>query len=352
VSAVRPDESLLGNFRIIISDRFGLNEQFSITVREDGKVDTTGNPVDELSKSLTALRVPLYFLPDDRRVQSTSLIENNDRVSVVRRGVRSDLRPTVWGEPGQVSEDEPAHHLQIGPVLSRLHTWLSRKMLTGSTLGDENAVTIYLRVAEQLSHLEGGLGDSRSSETFVSRIRKLEIRTEEFARFGLAATFPSEKFVPIFQTSHLQAQKAIADVLEPYLRGIEARLDALEDVRSIVAVYQETLNAFFRNKRAHFTVRSGLAFTSQFGDPLNPYSLSSGEKQLLLLLSNTILARETSGIFLIDEPELSLNVKWQRELVSTLLKCAQGSNIQYILASHSIELITQHKQNSVRLRNR
>ena len=77
--------------------------------------------------------------------------------------------------------------------------------------------------------------------------------------------------------------------------------------------------------------------------------LSSGEKQLILLLSNTILARDQSGIFIIDEPELSLNVKWQRTLVGALLRCAEGSRIQYLLASHSLELITLHKDNAIRL---
>lgn len=88
---------------------------------------------------------------------------------------------------------------------------------------------------------------------------------------------------------------------------------------------------------------------SRHGSRLDPNLLSSGEKQLLLLLSNTILARETAAIFLIDEPELSLNVKWQRSLVDAILKCAEGSKIQFLLASHSLELITQHRRNAVRL---
>jgi predicted ATP-binding protein involved in virulence len=81
------------------------------------------------------------------------------------------------------------------------------------------------------------------------------------------------------------------------------------------------------------------------------FGTSSGERQLVLLLSNTILARDTAGIFLIDEPELSLNVKWQRNLVSALLRCSEGSRIQYVLASHTLELITQHKRDAIRLQS-
>jgi predicted ATP-binding protein involved in virulence len=98
-----------------------------------------------------------------------------------------------------------------------------------------------------------------------------------------------------------------------------------------------------------FSLREGVAIRGIGRETLDPNWLSSGEKQLILLLSNTILARDSAGIFLIDEPELSLNVKWQRRLVEALLRCAHGANIQYILASHSLELITQHRQNAVQL---
>ena len=79
--------------------------------------------------------------------------------------------------------------------------------------------------------------------------------------------------------------------------------------------------------------------------------LSSGEKQLLLLFCNIITAREQASIFIIDEPELSLNVVWQRKLVNALLAFSEGSSIQLILASHSIELLTQYDQNVCDLTN-
>src|SRR5262249_12586799 len=93
----------------------------------------------------------------------------------------------------------------------------------------------------------------------------------------------------------------------------------------------------------------GVKIISNNGNQIDPRRLSSGERQLLLLTSNTILARGKTSVFLIDEPELSLNIKWQRQLIDALLSCSEGSNIQYILASHSLELITQHSRSAVRL---
>ena len=56
-----------------------------------------------------------------------------------------------------------------------------------------------------------------------------------------------------------------------------------------------------------------------------------------------------NSIIIIDEPEISLNVKWQRSLVQTLLDCVEGRAVQFILATHSIELLTHHKDHVLQL---
>ena len=80
------------------------------------------------------------------------------------------------------------------------------------------------------------------------------------------------------------------------------------------------------------------------GQVISPGSLSSGERQLLLLFSNLFVLSSQNSIFIVDEPELSLNVKWQRQLIKHLLSFTERSKVQFILATHSIELLTQYKE--------
>ena len=82
---------------------------------------------------------------------------------------------------------------------------------------------------------------------------------------------------------------------------------------------------------------------------MDPESLSSGERQLLLLFCYTLLAREKTSIFIIDEPELSLNVKWQRRLIGALRDIVEDTPNQFLFATHSIELIAQHEDSVHRL---
>ncbi len=64
-------------------------------------------------------------------------------------------------------------------------------------------------------------------------------------------------------------------------------------------------------------------------------SLSSGEKHLIQLFIECLLAEESS--ILIDEPEISIHVDWQRELVAAFRTL--NPEAQFILATHSPEVM-------------
>jgi predicted ATPase len=66
---------------------------------------------------------------------------------------------------------------------------------------------------------------------------------------------------------------------------------------------------------------------------IGPDELSSGEKQLLLILLKTFLKEEKPFILIMDEPEISLHVEWQELLISAILQL--NKNCQIILSTHS-----------------
>ena len=70
--------------------------------------------------------------------------------------------------------------------------------------------------------------------------------------------------------------------------------------------------------------------------PIGITGLSSGEKQLFILLSEALLQREKPYIFIADEPELSLHIGWQKRLLGEILKL--NPNAQIIVATHSPEI--------------
>ena len=69
------------------------------------------------------------------------------------------------------------------------------------------------------------------------------------------------------------------------------------------------------------------------GKKLNVFELSSGEKQLLLILLTVLCQDEKPSILLMDEPEISLHLRWQYELIEIIRTL--NPNCQVIIATHS-----------------
>lgn len=61
--------------------------------------------------------------------------------------------------------------------------------------------------------------------------------------------------------------------------------------------------------------------------------LSSGEKQLLIILFRLFLMEKNGYVILMDEPELSLHIEWQQQLIDKMLQV--NPNGQFIIATHS-----------------
>ena len=61
--------------------------------------------------------------------------------------------------------------------------------------------------------------------------------------------------------------------------------------------------------------------------------LSSGEKQLLIILLTVLLEDGREYVLMMDEPEISLHISWQYELLNWILKL--NPNVQLIMTTHS-----------------
>lgn len=76
---------------------------------------------------------------------------------------------------------------------------------------------------------------------------------------------------------------------------------------------------------------------SQYGEIIAPYMLSSGEKQILVILLTALVQENRPGVMLMDEPEISLHIEWQQRLI-TLIRTL-NPNMQIILCTHSPAII-------------
>ena len=77
-------------------------------------------------------------------------------------------------------------------------------------------------------------------------------------------------------------------------------------------------------------------------------ALSSGERHLLVLLTIFVIEGNRRNLFMVDEPEISLNLIWQRKLLPLLSELAPNAEI--IVASHSPSIAKENSNYLVELR--
>lgn len=133
--------------------------------------------------------------------------------------------------------------------------------------------------------------------------------------------------------------------IEEVVKRWESLQDRLKTIFKQRDKFQMIADDLFNRKKMSFSESNELLFNSRSGKSITPQMLSSGEKQLLILISEALLQREAPSIFIADEPELSLHVIWQERLVNSLR--ALNPNAQIIAATHSPDIVGSLTKNII-----
>ena len=348
VSAERVNSQQIGSYNFSVRSTSGSSDLF-FEADENNSINI--KPEDEkyaqyqaVRQSLIELNLSLYFLQDDRKVWIDSVQASGEETFVFFRGTASGRRVRQ-----KVAKDQPT---ALEEAINRFVLTVKNQAFQASNIGDFNVATIYNDIARSIANSPVTVNELHLDSPIHALINTLEEqseRSEAFAKFGLSSQLSIKELVSTLRGARLETLPILSSVLTPYVNGIKARLDAIQATYSSVRSFVEGINSFYGNKEVEFDLEHGLRIKTSQGERLAPDSLSSGEQQLLLLFCNALTLQQRPTLFLIDEPELSLNIKWQRQLVQALVRSTSAQRIQFLLATHSLELLALHKEHVVRL---
>jgi energy-coupling factor transporter ATP-binding protein EcfA2 len=134
-----------------------------------------------------------------------------------------------------------------------------------------------------------------------------------------------------FAVSHKMAQSS---TIVQMASDLQEQLNMIQSRRNL---FIETANNLFLNKQMIINSSNEILFQTRSGKELIPQALSSGEKQMLVLLSEMFLQDGQKSILIADEPELSLHVSWQEKLIDSLKSL--NPHGQIIVATHSPDIV-------------
>ena len=128
--------------------------------------------------------------------------------------------------------------------------------------------------------------------------------------------------------------------LSLYAIDTEEKLNALSSLSSSINLFRNLIDKSFNNKRIVFNKDYGFRFVATYSDStILPQSLSSGEQHELVMFYDLIFNASENTLILIDEPELSLHIKWQLDYVDELLQIISATKFSAVLATHSPQII-------------
>jgi predicted ATP-binding protein involved in virulence len=152
------------------------------------------------------------------------------------------------------------------------------------------------------------------------------------------------KDAPSFDKDHLEwiINRPQADRILEHLKLLNEYIENRNALRDPITRFRSLVNKFLAQTNKEVNVGgSGQLTVLVNGNPEpRPISaLSSGERQLLVMLAHLSLNPNLagSGVFIVDEPELSLHIDWQEKFVDAIREA--NPKVQLILATHSPAII-------------
>ena len=188
---------------------------------------------------------------------------------------------------------------------------------------------------------------SKATETKIRQIYAEQIEYRD--RLMSAGLMKPEEQVPLPQNELGSIERK---VLWIYLNDVQKKLQIFDRLLLKSELLMEIINSRFSYKTFELDAEDGFVFRSNHDKLKIPLrSLSSGEQHELVLAYDLLFKVKSKALVLIDEPELSLHVTWQRKFLEDVSRIADLADLDFLIATHSPSIIHNRRDLMVGLGN-
>ena len=243
-------------------------------------------------------------------------------------------------------EEEVEHEIRL------LQEWLINRALSASKKGEEGTSNIYAKLIEQFSVNHSIEENEKSLDDIKTELKVIAKKAKPYVDMGFLNETDYKYLLQKIDNIQESKIDVVQAILTPYIETLNNKMMALNNLMEILSYMLESLSDYLHEKTISFSVADGFSIQHvKNGENVSFECLSSGEKQLLILFSKVIRNSSKCSFIIIDEPEISLNIKWQRMLMNTLNYFVSGNHAQFIIATHSFEILSKHVGNVVQLQD-
>ncbi len=272
--------------------------------------------LEELKKAFSLVKEVKQSIGKIQFIQEQRLIE--------RRKVPEDGR--VYGEPKE------KYVTVINENSEKLKSDLAEIMKKHSSLSSELDSTYIGRL------LDADISSTHNIQDIMDSIEELRIKQQKLQKYALAEI---KNVSDIVQRDTKKLEKYMVE-LSIYLKDANEKYDVFENIINKLDLYEEIVNHKLKFKKMKLSRTEGIQVISDEESLLTLDDLSSGEQEILVLFFKLIFESDVN-LLMIDEPEISLHIAWQKELMDDLRRVIQlNKNIQVIIATHSPQIISNN----------
>lgn len=237
--------------------------------------------------------------------------------------------------------DKFRREVVITDTIEKYSQELSQKMK--KTIGEYAQVTQSLDSSFPKRLFQGKTLDI-DAEVLRNKLQSLQEERKKTSEYGLLK-LDEDTF---FQEDEINDSDT--RVLSLYIADSKEKLAVFSSLVNKIELFTKILNERrFNFKSIEIDKEKGFVFKSQNGSILELTELSSGEQHEVVLLFELLFKATENSLVLIDEPEISLHVVWQKEFLNDLKEIINLQNIDIVIATHSPQIINERWDLTVNL---
>jgi len=237
--------------------------------------------------------------------------------------------------------DKFRREVVITDTIEKYSQELSQKMK--KTIGEYAQVTQSLDSSFPKRLFQGKTLDI-DAEVLRNKLQSLQEERKKTSEYGLLK-LDEDTF---FQEDEINDSDT--RVLSLYIADSKEKLAVFSSLVNKIELFTKILNERrFNFKSIEIDKEKGFVFKSQNGSILELTELSSGEQHEVVLLFELLFKATENSLVLIDEPEISLHVVWQKEFLNDIKEIIKLKNIDIVIATHSPQIINDRWDLTVNL---
>lgn len=277
----------------------------------------------EVSKSYLSKRVKVSWLPLHRHIEDLKSSEEGRRLPVIDQKLK-DLNNSLVRYFSQLAKKYSDHTLEF-----------QRKSFL-SVLTPENFDYIF-GFAKQLD-----MDDERKTLGEIFEVLGVESKQyspklkTHFEKLTKAVQVDNTKTIGADIFAALYNSWRVHSLVEDYKALQKKRIEIFTPRDTFLKL----LNELFAGRKVVSVSEKNEIMLTARGNVIPLEALSSGEKQLLIILGEAVLQNSEPYIYIADEPELSLHILWQEQLTKAISDL--NVNAQIIFATHSPDVVGPH----------